>query len=176
MILDIVKYPDTRLRQKSKEVEKFDSELHEFLDSMYETMIAKKGVGLAAIQVAKPLKIFIVNLPRPSENEDEDDIQYKEDLLEFINPVFIDKQGEIMWNEGCLSVPGFYEEIKRYESVVLEYSDRFGERKRMEAKDFLAVALQHENDHLEGILFVDKLSIIKRKKFEKELKRLQSKA
>ena len=101
---------------------------------------------------------------------DEEGNQHKEDLLEIINPQILEKDGEILFNEGCLSVPEFYEEVKRASSLKVAYQDRYGNPKELEAKDYLAVALQHEIDHLNGILFIDKLSILKRKKFEKELK------
>lgn len=167
MILEVIKYPNKSLRKKSKNIECFDSKLHTLLDDMYDTMIAQKGVGLAAIQVGIPLKALIVNIPR------EDEKQYKQDLLEVINPTFKSLKGQIIWNEGCLSVPGFYEEVQRYDDIELEYFNRFGEIQNLNAKSFLAVALQHENDHLDGVLFVDRLSILKRKKFEKELKKLK---
>ena len=166
MTLEILKYPDKRLRQKSKPVEVFDKELHTLLDTMYETMMAHNGVGLAAIQVGLPKRILIVNVPREEDNE-----QYKEDLLEIINPVFLKQEGEMEWNEGCLSVPDFYESTTRFASITLTYKDRFGNDKILQAEGLLSVALQHEIDHLNGMLFVDKLPILKRKKFEKELRR-----
>ena len=92
-------------------------------------------------------------------------------MLEIINPVFLKQEGEIVWNEGCLSVPEYYEETKRFSHVTLAYKDRFGNDKVLQADDFLSVALQHEIDHLNGMLFVDKLPILKRKKFEKEHKK-----
>lgn len=167
MILDIVKYPDKRLREKSKEVVAFDAKLHKLLDDMYETMLEENGIGLAAIQVAKPLRLFIVNLPDEEGNQD------KEQLLEIINPIIVQKEGEVVYQEGCLSVPTFYEDIKRYEKITLNYQDRFGNTKTLQADDLLAIALQHEIDHLEGILFIDKLSYARRKKFEKEYKKYQ---
>ncbi|MCI6217103.1 MAG: peptide deformylase [Helicobacter sp.] len=166
MTLEILKYPDKRLRQKSMPVEVFDKELHTLLDTMYETMMAHNGVGLAAIQVGLPKRILIVNVPREEDNE-----QYKEDLLEIINPVFLKQEGEMEWNEGCLSVPDFYESTTRFASITLTYKDRFGNDKILQAEGLLSVALQHEIDHLNGMLFVDKLPILKRKKFEKELRR-----
>ncbi|RDU55247.1 peptide deformylase [Helicobacter sp. MIT 00-7814] len=165
MILEILKYPNKRLKEKSKPVEVFDSELHTLLDDMYETMIERNGVGLAAIQVGVAKQILVINLPR------EDNQQYKEDLLEIINPVFLKQEGEIAWNEGCLSVPDFYESTTRFSHISLAYKDRFGNDKLLQAEDFLSVAIQHEIDHLNGVLFVDKLPILKRKKFEKELKK-----
>ncbi len=166
-ILKVIHYPHPLLKQKSQSVTCFDAHLHQLLDDMFETMHHRNGVGLAGVQVGVLKRILLVQIPR------DDGEQYQEDLLEIINPVILKQEGEILWNEGCLSVPGFYEEVKRYGSITLGYQDRFGEQKILHAKDFLAVAIQHEMDHLDGILFIDKLSILKRKKFEKELKRHQ---
>lgn len=165
MIREVITYPNKLLRTKSVDVEKFDSELHTLLDDMYDTMIAESGVGLAAIQVAIPLNILIINLPN------EEDIQDKEDLIEAINPVITHKDGTQVFVEGCLSVPGFNEEVKRAQHIVVEYYNRDGEKQTMEAEDFLAVAWQHEMEHLAGHLFIENLSFIKRKKFEKEWKK-----
>lgn len=170
--LAILKYPNPLLRQKSKPVECFDEKLGEFLDDMYETMIESNGVGLAAIQVGRAERILIINIPRESEDE-HNGKQLKEDLLEIINPTFLTQEDSIEWEEGCLSVPNFYENIKRYNKVSIAYQNRHGEEKILQAEGFLAVAIQHEIDHLNGVLFVDKLPILRRKKFEKELKKLQ---
>lgn len=167
MILPIVAYPDKRLKQKSQKVESFDAELHTFLDDMYETMIASNGIGLAAIQVAVPKDILILNIP------DEEDAQTKETLIEMINPVIHTKKGTTSYQEGCLSVPGFYEEVERFESIKVSYNDRHGNEHEIAAEGLLSIAIQHEMDHLLGILFIDKLSYARRKKFEKEYKRLQ---
>ena len=167
--LAILKYPNPILRQKSTKVESFDESLHTLLDDMYETMIESGGVGLAAIQVGIAKQILVINLPR-----DEDKQQYKEDLLEVINPTFLTQEDDIEWEEGCLSVPEFYESVKRFNKVSVAYKDRFGNDKILQAEGFLAVALQHEIDHLNGILFVDKLPILRRKKFEKDLKKLKN--
>lgn len=167
MKLDIVEYPDKRLREVSKEVKSFDASLHELLDAMYPMMINTNGIGLAAIQVAHPLRALILNIP------DEDGEQPDENLLEMINPVLTHKDGETVYQEGCLSVPKFYEDVKRYESVSVNFQDRDGNTKTIEADGLLAIAIQHEMDHLEGILFIDKLSYARRKKFEKEYKRMQ---
>ncbi len=163
-MLEVITYPNPILRQISKPIETFDELLHELLDSMYEVMLQKNGVGISAIQVAKPIRALLICLPNEEGN------QRKEDLLEIINPEIVEKDGEIFFNEGCLSVPEFYEEVKRSSSLKVTYQDRYGNPKELNAKDYLAVALQHEIDHLNGILFIDKLSILKRKKFEKELK------
>ncbi len=165
--MQILKYPDSRLRQKSTQILSFDEDLHKILDEMYETMMQSGGIGLAAIQVGLPIKALIINIPR------EDEEHYKEDTLEIINPSFLATKGLVIYQEGCLSVPGFYEEIERFEEVSIAYQNRFGEEKILQASELLAIAIQHEMDHLEGILFVDKLPILRRKKFEQELKKLQ---
>jgi len=166
MIRDIVIYPDKRLKLISKKVTSFDNELHTLLDDMYDTMINKKGVGLAAIQVGVDIRALIINIP-----DDDSDEQPKENNLEIINPIFIEKSGKEKHQEGCLSIPGIYEDIERAKHVKIEYQDRFGEKYTIEDDDFLAVAIQHEIEHLEGKVFIEKLSFIKRKKFEKEWKK-----
>ena len=171
MIHDIVVYPDKRLKLVSEEVTAFDETLHTLLDDMYETMIAKNGVGLAAIQIGVAKRVLVVNVPLESDEEGVD-LQPKENTLEIINPVITYRSDEkIKFQEGCLSVPGFYEDIERHAMVTIAYQDRQGESFTIEDDAFLAVALQHEIDHLDGKLFIEKLSYIKRKKFEKEWKK-----
>jgi peptide deformylase len=166
MKLKIVEYPDKKLREKSKKVEKFDKELHDLLDSMYPIMIDTNGIGLAAIQVAHPIQALILNIP------DEDGEQPKENLIEIINPVLTELKGETTYQEGCLSVPSFYEDINRYESLQVNFQDRDGNTHMMEADGLLSIAIQHEVDHLNGILFIDKLTSSRRRKFEKEYKKM----
>ncbi len=167
MKLPVVVYPDKRLKIVSKEVNEFDSELHALLDDMYDTMMASNGIGLAAIQIAVPKRILLLCIP------DEEGEQHNEDLLEIINPVISQEKGTIVYQEGCLSVPSFYEDIERYEKLTLTYQDRHGNQQSLEAEGLLSVAIQHEIDHLDGKLFIEKLSYMRRKKFEKEYKRLQ---
>ncbi len=173
MIQDIVIYPDKRLKIVSKTVEQFDDSLHSLLDDMYDTMIAKNGVGLAAIQIGISERVLIVNVPIESDDEDESAQQPKENTLEVINPVITRKEGMVKFQEGCLSLPGVYEEVERYAEVTIEYQDRYGEKFLIENDEFLSIALQHEIDHLDGKVFIEKLSYIKRKKFEKEWKKTQ---
>ncbi|MBT5934293.1 peptide deformylase [Sulfurimonas sp.] len=167
MNLSIVEYPDKSLRKISQEVKEFSSELHILLDAMYPIMMNTNGIGLAAIQVAHALRVLILNIPN------EDGEQPKENLLEIINPHITAKSGEALYQEGCLSVPQFYEDIKRFETVSISYQDRDGNTKVLEADGLLSIAIQHEIDHLEGVLFIDKLSYSRRKKFEKEYKRMK---
>ncbi len=167
MKLTIVEYPDKRLKERSKAVEKFDSELHRLLDAMYEMMIKSNGIGLAAVQVGHAKQVLILNIP------DDNDGQPIDNLIEMINPTIIQASGETTYQEGCLSVPSFYEDVNRYEKIVVAYQDRNSIAKTIEADGLLSIALQHEIDHLKGILFIDKLSYSRRKKFEKEYKRVQ---
>jgi len=174
MVREIVVYPDKRLKLISKEVEVFNGALHDLLDDMYETMCAKNGVGLAAIQVGIDQRVLIINVPL----EDKDGESYgeehgkndqpKENTLEMINPVIVEKDGTEKFQEGCLSIPGVYEDVERAKHVKVEYFDRDGNKHAIEDDGFLAVAMQHEIDHLEGRVFIEKLSFLKRKKFEKE--------
>ncbi len=166
MKLNIVEYPDRRLKTKSVVVKEFNDKLHNLLDSMYTIMMKSNGIGLAAIQVAHAKQVLILNIP------DENDEQNQENLLEIVNPVITSKSGETTYQEGCLSVPKFYEDIKRFEKITLDYQDRYGELKTLEADGLLSIAIQHEIDHLNGILFIDKLSYSRRKKFEKEYKKM----
>jgi len=168
MVRDIVVYPDKRLKLISKEVTEFNSELHDLLDDMYETMVSKNGVGLAAIQIGVAKRALIINLP---DDDNEDAVQKKEDTLEIINPVFLKKEGSCKHQEGCLSIPKVYEDIERAEHIVLEYQNRHGEKFTIDNNEFLAIALQHEVDHLDGKVFIEKLSFTKRKRFEKEWKK-----
>lgn len=163
MIKDLVIYPDARLREISKEIVEFDG-VNQILDNMYETMIEKGGVGLAGVQIGVLKRILIANPPR------EDKIQYKEDLLEIINPIVLEEEGEIIFQEGCLSIPGYFEEVSRFNFIKIKFLNRFKEEKILTAEGYLAVIIQHEIDHLNGALFIDKLSFLKRKKFEKEYK------
>lgn len=169
MVREIVIYPDKRLKEISKPVEHFDDALHTLIDDMYETMIAKNGVGLAAVQIGVHLRVLIINIPIDKESEN---TQPKENTLEVINPIIISSSGETDFQEGCLSVPGIFEDVTRAQYVKIEYQDRFGKKHLIDDDDFLAIALQHEIDHLEGKVFVEKFSYIKRKKFEKEWKKL----
>jgi peptide deformylase len=168
-VLDIVTYPNKILKQISKPVERFDNELHKLLDDMYETMIVKNGVGLAAIQVAVPLRALIIDIG------DEEGKQGEKTKIEVINPEFLLWEGTQKDTEGCLSVPDYFDEVERYAKVKVKYYDRFGKEHITDAEGLLSVAFQHETDHLDGHLFIERLDYIKRKKFEKEWKKLLKK-
>ncbi len=171
MVREVVTYPNPILRKKSRDIEAFDTELHTLLDDMNDTMCEYNGVGLAAIQVGVDLNVLIINLPIDDEGSENDGKQLDENLIEAINPVITHKDGELVFNEGCLSIPGFHAEVKRAEHIIVEYFNRDGEKQTMEAHDFLAIAWQHEMEHLSGHVFIENLSFLKRKKFEKEWKK-----
>ena len=167
MKLTIVEYPDKRLKERSKAVEKFDAELHRLLDAMYDMMIESNGIGLAAVQVGHAKQVLILNIP------DDNDGQPIDNLIEMINPIVAQAYGVSTFIEGGRIVPSFFEDVNRYEKIVVNYQDRDSNTKTIEAEGLLSIAIQHEIDHLKGILFIDKLSYSRRKKFEKEYKRVQ---
>jgi len=171
MVKEILTYPNPILRKKSKDVEVFDENLHILLDDMNDTMIEAGGVGLAAIQIGIDLNVLIINLPVEDESSEFFTQQIQENLIEAINPVITHKDGEQVFNEGCLSIPGYHAEVQRAEHIVVEYFNRDGQKQIVEAEDFLAVAWQHEMEHLSGHVFIENLSYLKRKKFEKEWKK-----
>ena len=176
-IRPIVNIPDPILRQVSKPVERFDEDLHKLLDDMLETMYDAPGIGLAAIQLAIPLRIFTVDVtPRAKESNDEDGEEAtpppKPNPICLINPEIV-KTGDDLstYEEGCLSIPDYYAEVERPATCTIKYFDRNGKEQYLDADDILATCVQHEYDHLQGTLFIDHISKLKRdmviKKFTK---------
>lgn len=157
---EILQYPDPRLREVAKPVESVTPEIQALADDMAETMYTAKGCGLAATQIGVPLRIFVVDCA----GEDE-----PSELLVFINPEIVETEGTQTWNEGCLSFPGVNEEIKRAERVTMRALDRNGKPFEVTADGLLAVALQHELDHLNGSLMIDKLNAVKRRMMGRKL-------
>jgi len=146
-ILPIVHHPNEILETKCEQVKNFDKDLHCLLDNMYNTMIAEDGVGLAAPQVGIPRQIAIVDIGEGEESE----------LFEMINPVILEEKGTVIDVEGCLSFPGVYGRVPRAQMVKIKASDRHGEEYILEAEGYLARAIQHEVDHLKGVLFTTKV-------------------
>jgi peptide deformylase len=160
--LDILTFPDPRLRVKALPVSRVDADIQRLVDDMLETMYAAPGIGLAAIQVNVPRRVVVIDI---SETHDQP--------LCLINPVIVSRDGEEEMDEGCLSVPGFFETVKRAERVRVEALDRDGERFTLDADGLLAVCIQHEIDHLDGKLFVDHISILKRQRIRRKLEKEQ---
>jgi peptide deformylase len=170
-ILPIVHIPDPILRVESKPVERFDEQLRAFLDDMLDTMYDAPGIGLAAVQVGEPLRIFTVDCTERAENEEEGDgePQRGETLEENRNPIFMINPEIVastdvpsVYEEGCLSIPDFYAQVERPEGVTVKYQDETGAEQLLEADGLLATCIQHEYDHLNGVLFVDHISKLKR--------------
>ena len=153
-IRKILHYPDKRLREAGEPVTDFGPELQALVDDMAETMYAAPGVGLAATQIGVTKQLFIVDV---STGEGPNDLRV------FINPQIVETTGEVDWEEGCLSFPGVHQEITRAERVKVRAQDRHGEWFELEADGLMAIALQHEYDHLQGKLMIDKLSALKRR-------------
>ncbi|MEM9232795.1 MAG: peptide deformylase [Pseudomonadota bacterium] len=167
-IRTILTAPDPRLREVSKPVDEVTDETRRLMDDMLETMYAAPGIGLAAIQVGEPLRVIVMDI---SDDENPDKPRY------FVNPVIRDPSDSLApYQEGCLSVPEFYEEVERPDRCVVDYLDYNGDPQTLEAEGLLAVCIQHEMDHLNGVLFIDHLSRLKRDRILKKLKREKAEA
>jgi len=156
--LTILEFPDPRLRTRAAEVETVDDSFGKLIDDMFETMYDAPGIGLAATQVDVHKRLLVVDVSAD-----------KTEPHALINPVILEKDGVTVTEEGCLSVPGYYEEVERAEHIRVRFLDRNGDEQEMEAEGLLAVCIQHEMDHLEGKLFVDYLSEAKRLRIRKKL-------
>ena len=156
--LTILEFPDPRLRTRASPVESFDDGLKSLIDELFETMYEAPGIGLAATQVNVHKRVLVADVSAD-----------KSEPYALINPVIVEKDGVTTTEEGCLSVPGYYEEVDRAEHIRVKFTDRNGDDVEMEAEGLLAVCIQHEMDHLEGKLFVDYLSEAKRSRIRKKL-------
>jgi peptide deformylase len=154
-ILDVLQFPDPRLRRRSEPVEKITDELRQLAADMLETMYDEPGIGLAAQQVGHAIRLIVVDTEWTEENAERKPCV-------FVNPEIVERTGEIVWNEGCLSVPDFTAEVERAEQVVLRALDLEGREVVETATGLRAVCFQHELDHLDGVLFIDRLSRLKR--------------
>jgi len=179
--LEIFTYPAPILKQIAKPVTEFNEELRTLIKDMLFTMYHAPGIGLAAPQVGASIRMFVLDIWFDREKITHADGSEEYRLSEFspmaiINPVFKSKSGEIIHEEGCLSVPGIYEDVKRAELVSIEFQDMFGDHHELDADELLSVCLQHENDHLDGIVFIERLSFLKKQLLEKKfLKQKQKK-
>ena len=163
-VLKLFTYPDPLLKEISKEVTDFSKELKSLTDDMFKTMYENSGIGLAAPQVGILKRIVVIDLQ-------EDD---KKVPLIFINPQIIEACGSTTFEEGCLSVPGYHEVVKRKKDITVKFQDLEGKEQVINATGLLAICLQHEIDHLNGILFVDQISQLKKGFFKKGFKKNHS--
>lgn len=160
-ILTILEFPDERLRKIAQPVAVVDSSIKTLVDDMLETMYAAQGVGLAATQVNVQKRIIVIDVS-----------EEKNAPLCLINPRIVNQEGSAEGNEGCLSVPGFFEPVKRAEQILVQALDKEGQSFELQADGLLGVCIQHEIDHLEGKLFVDYLSSLKRQRIKKKLEKM----
>jgi peptide deformylase len=168
---DIIILPDKQLRLVSKPIEKVTAEIRQLVDDMFETMYAAPGIGLAAIQVAQPLRLITMDLAKRDENG-----ETQQQPRVFINPEILSASEDLsVYEEGCLSIPEYYEEVERPAKVRVRFTDLDGKVHEEDAEGLYATCIQHEIDHLNGVLFIDHLSKLKRdrvlKKFSKAAKR-----
>jgi peptide deformylase len=161
-IRNILHYPDPRLRTHAKPVAKVDAEVRQLIDDMAETMYDAPGIGLAATQIDVHLRVVVIDISKE-----------RNQLHIFVNPEILSTEGEETMEEGCLSVPGFYESVTRAEKISLKALGRDGQPFEMEVDGMLAVCIQHEVDHLVGKVFVDYLSRLKQRRIQKKLEKQQ---
>ena len=159
---DIVLYPHKSLTTAAEPVESFDEDLHTLIDDLAETMYAADGIGIAANQIDVLQRVTVIDVDPKGDSQ----------LLELVNPKVVSSSGKQKGSEGCLSFPGLTEDVKRAEEVTVEYQDRDGNKQSIDADGLLAVALQHEIDHLDGVVFTDRLGPIKKKMALKRYKKL----
>ncbi len=159
-LLPILVYPNERLRVPGEPVEDFGPDFQRFVDDLVETMYLADGVGLAAPQVGSSLRVFVID---PSAGQEPDALRV------YVNPKLLNLEGEVVYEEGCLSFPGVRENVVRAERVEIEALDRHGDPFRMEADGLLAIAMQHENDHLNGKLLIDHLGPIRRRRLHRQM-------
>lgn len=163
-IRDIITLPDPKLRQTSKPLERFDAALQKLIDDMFDTMYEAPGIGLAAIQISEPIRLLVVD-PSPKEGPREP--------IALINPQIVwSSDARNVYEEGCLSIPDYYEEVERPASVRLTFMDREGKPQERLAEGLFATVVQHEIDHLNGVLFIDYLSKLKRDRVEKKFAKI----
>lgn len=159
--MEIVHFPHPALRWKSKPIARINSELRDIVREMFELMYASRGIGLAANQVALPFRLFIAN---PS-----GDPEQKEDELVFVNPEIVKRTGSVEGEEGCLSLPELYGPVRRAESIIVEAFDLTGRDYRYELDDLDARIIQHEYDHIEGVMFIDRMDDSQRRELDDQV-------
>jgi peptide deformylase len=161
-IRTILHYPNPKLREKARPVDRITPEIERLIDDMAETMYAAPGVGLAATQIGEPHRIFLVDIAADDEPSN---------LIVFVNPEVTSAAGEETGSEGCLSFPGISEEIKRAKKVTVRALDRKGQPFELTAEGLLAVAIQHETDHLDGVLMIDRMGVLKKRIVQRKMQK-----
>ena len=171
-IRDIIILPDKQLRLVSKPIEKVTTEIRKLAEDMFETMYAAPGIGLAAIQVAQPVRLITMDLAKKNENG-----EVNPQPQVFINPEILSASEETsVYEEGCLSIPEFYEEVERPARVRVRFTDLGGKMHEEDAEGLYATCIQHEIDHLNGVLFIDYLSRLKRDRVQRKFTKADKRA
>jgi peptide deformylase len=176
MILEVLKFPDPRLRKKAKPVVSVSADLKALAEDMLETMYEFKGIGLAATQVGQEVQLLVMDT-RPKENgryklDDFTDLEKEvQQPVVIFNPEILVKEGETTFDEGCLSVPGYFETVSRFDYVEVKGLNEKGEEILIKTDGLLSICLQHEMDHLDGKLFIDRLSIIRANRLKNKIKK-----
>jgi peptide deformylase len=172
---EILKYPDPRLRTEAGPVEAVDDEIQVLIDDMIQTMYCFRGIGLAAIQVGVAKRVIVLDVPEIATDDDDPEIdpldERGKNVLALVNPEITFSEGTTVYEEGCLSVPGVNADVQRAAHVKVEALDRDGNKVGIDAEGLLSIVLQHEIDHLNGILFIDRLSRLKRELVKRKLKK-----
>ena len=164
MLRPILRYGERQLHERAADVTAFDGSLHRLIDDMIETMYAAPGIGLAATQIGVPLRVFVIDLSVGRSTGE---------LITMVNPVFVEREGTQLEEEGCLSAPGFNATVVRPQRAVVKGFDREGVERTVEGTDLLARAFQHEMDHLDGLVFIDRLRGIKREMIVRKIQKLR---
>lgn len=177
MILEVLKYPDPRLRHKALPVKEVTDELRKLADDMLETMYAENGIGLASIQVGVEKRLLVIDI-RPMTEGDRYDLSQMTEIekatpmpLVIFNPEIVKKEGKTTFEEGCLSVPGYYETVGRFNKIQVTGLDRDNNKVVLDLDGLLSICMQHEIDHLEGKVFLDRLSPIKSARLKNKIKK-----
>lgn len=178
--LSILAYPHATLSKVASEITDYSDQLVQLAKDMTYTMYQAPGIGLAAPQIGKSIRMFIIDVGFDREeitraDGTEDFVLSNLNPMVFINPTFRDGEGEIIYEEGCLSLPGIYEDVTRFNKITVDYTDLDGAQQSIEAEGTMAVCLQHENDHLNGKVFIDRISLIKRNIIKKKLTKKKKK-
>ncbi len=168
-VLKLVTYPAPSLNIPAKPVEKITNDIKKLIDDMFETMYAANGIGLAAPQVGVPLRVAVLDVAKT--NSDTTPGFVNSGKFELINPIITEREGEITWEEGCLSVPDFWITMKRSQRITVSYINRNGDTKTLRAEGLLAVAIQQEIDHLDGKLIIDSASRIKKSLYDDKIRK-----
>ncbi|OGQ58118.1 MAG: peptide deformylase [Deltaproteobacteria bacterium RIFCSPLOWO2_02_FULL_53_8] len=174
-LMNIIKYPDPFLKTHAAKVAEVDESVKTLIADMIETMYGANGIGLAAVQVGVPLRVIVLDVPDEEPHDDDDDRPRRrvrgKNLMAFVNPEVVSATGETVFEEGCLSLPGETANVKRAANVRVKALNKDGKPVEFSAEGLLAIALQHEIDHLDGVVFIDRISRLKREFIKRRLKK-----